>query len=698
MHHASFLQDLAVVLAVAGIVTLLFNRLKQPVVLGYIIAGFLIGPHTPPFPLVHTEATIHTLSELGVIFLMFALGLEFSLKKLRAVGLPAVGAALLEIVVMVGAGYGIGKAFGWREMDALFLGGILAISSTTIIIKALREMKATREPYAQLIFGILVVEDLLGILIIALLSGLATTGSLSVGSAFDTMWRLGVFLAALFVAGILIVPRLLSYVGKFRNAEMMLVTALALCFGVSLLAYKFEYSVALGAFLIGAIIAETKEARQIEGLTESLRDLFGAVFFVSVGMLINPRILAEHWLVIVVITATVLVGKVVACALGAFASGTDRKTSLQVGMGLAQIGEFSFIIASLGIAKGVTSDFLYPIAVTVSALTTLTTPYLLRASVPIHGFVERVAPARVIALSDAYGRALTHASRRLPRFVADNYVQRGVVQFLLNALLISGVFFVVSESPRLLPADFQESSFWQTWGDTCLWACAVILSLPLQVATVRRILRTARYIADAAHGEGGSGETSTLGSASTASPMGAQNRLGHAVMPVFLCVLGLALFLLLNLGLSVAFLPPLKILLAIGAILGTVGIVFRRHAVKVYKNLQERFEATLAAEHPHGTGASHLDTVAPQGAVIPLPGPAALTTLTLEDAPHIAGRFIKDTELRKVTGASIVAIERDGGSLVNPLPDEILYEGDVLHLFGRPEQLEAARVWLKGSA
>lgn len=695
MHHASFLQDLAVVLAVAGLVTLLFNRLKQPVVLGYIIAGFLIGPHTPPFPLIHTEATIHTLSELGVIFLMFALGLEFSLKKLRAVGLPALAAALLEIVVMVGAGYGIGKAFGWREMDALFLGGILAISSTTIIIKALREMKATREPYAQLIFGILVVEDLLAILIIALLSGLATTGTLSVGSAFDTLWRLGVFLAALFVVGILVVPRLLGYVGRFRNAEMMLVTALALCFGVSLLAYKFEYSVALGAFLIGAIIAETKEARQIEGLTESLRDLFGAVFFVSVGMLINPRILAENWLVIAVITGTVVVGKVVACALGTFASGTDRKTSLQVGMGLAQIGEFSFIIASLGIAKGVTSDFLYPVAVTVSAITTLTTPYLMRSSVPLHGFIERVAPSRVIALSDAYGRALTQASRRLPRFVADNYVQRGVVQFLLNALLISGIFFTINASPTVLPTEIRQGTFWRSWGETILWACAVVISLPLQVATIRRILRTARYVADTAlidSPEGGFASADRAG-----NHLGPQSRLGQAVMPVFLGALGLALFLLFNLGLSVAFLPPFKIVLALGGILATVGIVFRKQAVNLYKNLQEKFEATLAAEYPHGTGASALPIEPAAGAIIPLPGPAAITTLTLEDAPHIAGRFIKDTELRKVTGASIVAIERDGGNLVNPMPDEILYEGDVLHIFGRPEQLEAARAWLRGT-
>jgi Kef-type K+ transport system membrane component KefB len=258
MHHITFLQDLAIVMIVAGIVTVLFRQFKQPVVLGYILAGVIIGPHTPPFPLIADEDAIKTLSELGVIFLMFSLGLEFSLRKLRAVGATAFIAAILEILLMVFVGYELGRLFGWKQMDCVFLGAILAISSTTIIIKALEEIGKTKEKFAALIFGILVVEDILAIVMIALLSGFAVTGSLALEDIGRTVLRLSAFLGALLVGGLIAVPRLLNYVAKFKSNEMLLVTVVGLCFGVSLLAVKLGYSVALGAFLIGAIIAEAR--------------------------------------------------------------------------------------------------------------------------------------------------------------------------------------------------------------------------------------------------------------------------------------------------------------------------------------------------------------------------------------------------------------------------------------------------------
>src|SRR5580765_8482577 len=396
MHGVAFLQDLAVVMIVAGLVTIICHRLKQPVVLGYIVAGVIIGPHTPPFPFIKDEESIQTLAELGVVFLMFSLGLEFSLRKLRKVGFAALIAAALEILLMAWVGYEIGRAFGWKAMDCIFLGAMLSISSTTIIVKALGELGRTKEKFAELIFGILIVEDILAIVMIALLSGIAMTGSLAVGEVFNTTARLAIFLAVSLVLGLLAVPRLLGYVARFKSNEMLLITVLGLCFGVSLLAVKLNYSVALGAFVIGAVIAEAREIHRIEILTEPIRDMFSAVFFVAIGLLIDPKLLGQHGLPVAVITLAVVLGKVVTCAFGAFVAGNDTRTAVRVGMGLAQIGEFSFIIASLGVTLNVTSKFLYPVAVAVSVLTTLLTPYLIKSADGVVSWFDRVAPKPLV--------------------------------------------------------------------------------------------------------------------------------------------------------------------------------------------------------------------------------------------------------------------------------------------------------------
>ena len=370
MHEGiGFIQDLAVVMALAGVVTVLFHRLKQPVVLGYIAAGVIIGPYTPPFQLIHDEQTIKTLGELGVVFLMFSLGLEFSLRKLFKVGATAIVAALSEIVLMLWLGYEIGSAFGWSPMDSLFLGAILAISSTTIIVKALSELGLKRETFAQLVFGILIVEDILAIAMLVLLSGIAQTGQLSAGVAVVTLGKLLLFMTVSLVVGILVVPRALHYVARARSDEMLLVAVLGFCFGFCLLVVKLDYSIALGAFLIGAIMAESRHLHRIEHLIAPLRDAFSAIFFVTIGLMLNPAVLVDYAWPIAVITVAVIVGKIVSCGLGSFLAGKDGRTAMRVGMTVSQIGEFSFIIASLGLTLKVTSAFLYPIAVAVSALT-----------------------------------------------------------------------------------------------------------------------------------------------------------------------------------------------------------------------------------------------------------------------------------------------------------------------------------------
>jgi CPA2 family monovalent cation:H+ antiporter-2 len=380
MHAEAFVQDLAVIMLVAGLVTLLFHQLKLPVVLGYILAGVLIGPHTPPFALIHDQDTIHTLAELGLMFLLFSLGLEFNLKKLSRVGVSALAAGFIETTLMMFVGYQIAQLFGWKSMDALFLGAMMAISSTTIIVKALDELNLKNHPFAQLIFGVLLVEDIIAIALIVLLSGIATSGALSAGAVVTTLSKLVLFMVVSLLVGLVTIPRLLNYVDKFKSPEMLLVTVLGLLFGFCLLVMKLQYSMALGAFLIGAVIAESRQVKKVEHLIEPIRDMFSAIFFVAIGLLFNPDVLTEHPVPIIVIACAVIIGKILSASIASFVAGQNGKTSLQVGMGLANIGEFSFIIASLGISLKVTSDFLYPIAVAVAAITAFTTPFLIRSA------------------------------------------------------------------------------------------------------------------------------------------------------------------------------------------------------------------------------------------------------------------------------------------------------------------------------
>lgn len=394
-HTLVFVQDLAVIMLIAGLITVIFHRFKQPVVLGYIIAGIIIGPYTPPFQLIQDKTIINTLADVGVIFLMFALGLEFNLSQLKKIGFTVTAVALIEIILMAYLGYWIGQLLHWEVIDSIFLGAMLAISSTTIIIKALDDLGLKQQGFARFIFGTLILEDIFAIIILGLLSSIAVTGSLSASDVLFTFGKLSIFLVASLIVGILIIPRLLTYIAKFNNNEMLLISILGICFGFCLLVIKLDYSIALGAFIIGAIIAESRPLALIENLIAPIRDMFSAIFFVSVGLLFDPFVLIDYALPILGITAAVIVGKILSCTLGMLITGHDGKTSMRVGMGLAQIGEFSFIIASLGLTLHVTSSFLYPIAVAVSAVTTLLTPYLIKYSDPMAKNLAAIMPNKI---------------------------------------------------------------------------------------------------------------------------------------------------------------------------------------------------------------------------------------------------------------------------------------------------------------
>src|SRR6058998_3937254 len=490
MHGIDFIQDLAVIMLIAGIVTVLFHRLKQPVVLGYIVAGVIIGPHTPPFALVRDEPTINVLAELGVVFLLFSLGLEFSLRKLARVGVTAVVAALAEIILMIWIGYMIGGLFGWKPMDALFLGAILAISSTTIIVKALDELRMKRERFAQLIYGILIVEDILAI------GRIALAGSASAGHVLATVGKLALFIVVALMVGLLIVPRLLGYVARFNSNEMLLITVLGLCFGFCLVVVRLDYSVALGAFVIGAIMAESRQLRTIERLIEPIRDMFSAIFFVAIGLLLDPKALVAYAGPITVITAAVVFGKVLSCGLGAFVAGQDGRTAMRVGMGLAQIGEFSFIIASLGVTLKVTSGFLYPIAVAVSAFTTFLTPYLIRLSDPLSAGIAAALPERVTRVFALYTTWLRSIQPQGDRAELARIVRRSVLQVLVNFALVAAIFlaggYVAVKFAPTLGALMTDERL----RNAAVWGAALIVSLPFLVAAYRKLVALSLLLAE----------------------------------------------------------------------------------------------------------------------------------------------------------------------------------------------------------
>jgi CPA2 family monovalent cation:H+ antiporter-2 len=670
MHHIAFLQDLSVVMIIAAIVTILFRMMKQPVVLGYILAGVIIGPHTPPFPLIGDKHTIETLSELGVIFLMFALGLEFSLKKLTKVGSTALIAASAEILLMLWAGYHLGQVFGWGTMDSVFLGAILSISSTTIIIKALEEIGKTKESFAQMIFGTLIVEDILAILMIAMLSGFATTGSMGFTDVAVTLGKLTTFLGVLLIAGLILVPRLLNWVAKFKSDEMLLVTVVGLCFGVSLLAVKLGYSVALGAFLIGAIIAEARHIAHIESLMHPVRDLFSAVFFVSIGLLIDPKVLMDQWAAILIITIVVIVGKVVSCGLGTFVAGNDMKTSMRVGMGLSQIGEFSFIIAALGLTLKVTSEFLYPIAVAVSALTTLSTPYLIRSSDSVVNGISRMMPGGLMNVLDAYTNWVGGLGAGSGKKSAAKFLRKWGWQILLNIILIAGIF---------ITAVFMEQRVENWWPNApnsrdalkgILWLGAMILSLPMLIAIVRKWQAFGMLLSEM--------------SVSRAAAKDRTNALRSIISSIVFAA-GCAALLLIILLLSSAILPSRNLLIVLALVLAGTTALLWRFFIRIHTNAQFALQETLnkpALPHPEKEAPPALPALLRH---------ASLVTVSIAPDSAVAGKVISELQLRTRCGASIVGIERAGENIINPNVSEEIRAGDSILLLGSPEQIELAR-------
>ena len=394
--------DLALILISAGVMTIIFKLLKQPLVLGYIVAGFLVGPHFDLFPTVMSDAAVSEWSEIGIIFLLFSLGLEFSFKKLFKVGGTAIIGSIAEILIMFCVGFVCGLLLHWTTMESIFLGGMLAMSSTTIIIKAFDDLNLKKEKFADITMVILILQDIMAILMMVLLSTAAVSQSVNGKDMVLCILKLAFFMVLWFVVGISIIPTFFRKTKKYINHETLLIISIGLCFGMVVFANAVGFSSALGAFVMGSILSETVEGEHIESLLKSVKDLFGAIFFVSVGMMVDPKILVDYWDTILELTFIVLVVKGIISAFSVLIAGEDLKTSLQVGFSLAQIGEFAFIIAALGVSLKVMNPVIYPIVVAVAVISTFTTPYCIRAAGPVFRFLDKKLPPKAKIFLDSY--------------------------------------------------------------------------------------------------------------------------------------------------------------------------------------------------------------------------------------------------------------------------------------------------------
>ena len=426
----TMIQDLALMLIVAGIVTLIFKRLKQPLVLGYIVAGFLVSPHMPYTASVADTENIHLWADIGVMFLLFSLGLDFSFKKILKMGASPFISAMVIIFSMSMLGVFVGHAFDWSKMDCIFLGGMLAMSSTTIIYKAFDDLGLRQQQFAGLVMSVLILEDILAIVMMVMLSAIASGNSPDGGQMLESVIRIGFFLVLWLVVGIFAIPLFLRSVRRLINSEVLLIVSLGLCCAMAVFSTKVGFSSAFGAFIMGSILAETIEAEKIEKLVEPVKNLFGAIFFVSVGMLVDPHILVSYAWPIITLVLTILIGQALFGSFSFMLAGESLKSAMRCGFSMAQIGEFSFIIASLGLSLGVISDFLYPVVVAVSVITTFLTPYMIRLATPAYGALERRLPTRLI-------RMLNHLSMSHPNSQQQSAWKRLLTQMAVNTLVYS---------------------------------------------------------------------------------------------------------------------------------------------------------------------------------------------------------------------------------------------------------------------
>jgi CPA2 family monovalent cation:H+ antiporter-2 len=681
-----FLVTFALVLCTAAVTTVVFERLKQPVILGYLLAGLLIGPHVTFIPVVADEATTETLAELGVILLLFAIGLEFSIRRLLRVGGQVAVTAIIDVSVMALLGLVVARLLGFTPREALFTAAITAISSTTIIAKTFEDTRVGRR-LRELVFGVLIVEDLFAVLFLA---GLATLGT--VGGEASPLWmtggRLVILLTIWVIAGLLVIPRLMRFVASLGRRETTLVASLGLCFAFALLAQELGYSVALGAFIAGSLIAESGKGHLVMQLVRPVRDVFAAVFFVAVGMLIDPALILEHWGAVAALTAVVLIGKIISVSTGAFLAGQGTQTSIRAGMSMAQIGEFSFIIASLGLAMGVVGEFLYPVAVAVSAITTLTTPYLVRVAEPFAGWVDRRLPRPLQTYTTLYATWVEEMTRAHKEGGNAQRVRQLLRWLLLDAVILVVITIGLSVMwPQLRELALSQFGIPADVARIATWVVAFALGAPF----VLGIFRVARGLA--------------VQLAAMALPR--QGRLDLAAAPRRALVVTLEIGVVLLVGVPIVaitqpFLPPLRGALVLLAVLVLLGVAGWRSATNLQGHVAAGSEVLLSALRsrlPPEHATAEL-SVAPLSdpdadrfatATHLLPGMGTPQRFVVEEGHDGAGKTLAELALRGRTGATVLVITRGEEGIPAPSKAERLLPGDQLVLVGTKAAIEAAQ-------
>jgi len=673
-----FLRDLAIVMVVAAITTVLFHRLRLPVVLGYLLAGFLVGPRTPP-RLVADEATIHTLSSLGVILLMFGVGLQFRLRRVISL-VPTAGlTALVELSLMLALGYAAGQLLGWGPVASFFAGGVVAISSTMIVAKVFEERPPPRE-FQEFVYAVLVFEDLAAVLLLTVLTAVGTGGALSGPVVARLVAGLAVVLLAMLAGGMLVVPRALRTVAGLLRPETTLVAGIGLCFGMAALAESAGFSVALGAFVAGCLVAEGGVGKQVEREVRPVRDLFAAIFFVAVGMQFDLSSLLANWPLVIGFTLIVMLGKMTGVTVGAFLAGRGVQGAVQTAMSMAQIGEFAFIIALVGLQTGAVPPKLYAVAIAVSAITAFTTPWCIRWSGPLAQYVDRKLPHPIQTFASLYGSWM-ETLRHTPRAETPGRRVRRALRLLL---LDAGAVLAVTLSYAILR-------------ERILALVTAGIGVPLAAARLLLLLVVLALTGPFLVGIVAVARRLGLELAGIAMPSPGAGKVDNAMAPRRLLAITLQITTVLLLGIPLvvatqAFLPALPAVAVLIGVLALLGFGFWNSARDLQGHLRAGAQVVVAAlakqsasEQPSVDLARRL-----------LPGLGDFTALRIGDGSPAAGRTLGELNLRGRTGATIVALLRGDQRIAFPEAGERLQGGDLIALTGSHDAIDAAEAALVG--
>ncbi len=659
--------DLAVILIAAGVFTLIFKALKQPLILGYIIAGFLVGPHLGLLPQLTSTEAVSQWSEIGIIFLLFSLGLEFSVKKLLKVGSTALIMAVTICICMFITGIVTGNAMGWTMMESIFLGGMMSMSSTTIILKAYTDMGLRDKPWASMIFGCLVVEDLIAVLLMVLLSTMAVSSQSAGKEMVFGIAKLVFFLILCFVVGIYVLPTLLKKAKRYLTDEILLIVSIGLCFGMVALANFAGFSSALGAFLMGSLLAETVESERIIKLTGGIKDLFGAIFFVSVGMMIDPAIIAQYWGIILLLTAVAMAGLLLSSTLGGLLAGQGVENSVHAGFSFPQLGEFSFIIASLGVSLGVLRGFIYPVIISVSVITTFLTPYMIKAGTPVSAWLYKVLPPSVIARLDP------KPGERKESGAAEKSEWKTLLTSLGLRMTLYGVPMIaimIASSAWLHPLFDRMFSH---WSPVAVSALSCIITLAALVPFAAGFVVNSAPMKESIH-------RLLLAKESNIWP----------VTSIFLLRAALvagAFIIVISGYFPLSFVSVLLIFLALFAV-----VVYGRRAIRSDSLLEKRFmtnfnekERLRMEREPVRTSLSR-----------ELGGyDVHLEPIVISADSDFVGKTLRELPFRHRSGANIVKIERGSRSILIPGGDEVIYPGDRILAVGTSEQIASFKALME---